>query len=72
VRSARPVLDADAVDELKAELTREQWQLLLKIGLCVGCDLALRRAARGRVYRVQDADDGEEFDYGMPFPEETE
>lgn len=59
------MLDADALDELRQELTSHQWRLLLKLGLCLGCQLALRQA-------VGADEDIEEFDYGAPFPEELE
>ena len=34
--------DPDVMDELKSELSPHQWRLLLRLGLCLGCQLAMR------------------------------
>jgi len=62
------VLDDSAVEQLRSELTPHQWRLLLKLGLCIGCEVALREAAPFH----SAASSFEEFDYGAPFPEERE
>ena len=55
--------DVSVLRALHEQLTPQQWKLLLKAGLCLGCQLALSSAAN------IGPDDAEE-DYGRPFPEE--
>jgi len=59
------LLDADAVRDLRTSLSPAQWRLLLKVGLCIGCELALRQGDRSQLL------EDDEEDYGRPFPEET-
>jgi hypothetical protein len=56
------VPNARALAELRQQLSPEQWSLLLKAGLCVACQLALREAD----FLAVDLEE----DYGRPFPEE--
>lgn len=65
------MLDADAVDELRAEISPRAWRLLLKLGLCIGCEVALKEAMANNLGRPY-GDYDELEDDGDPFPEEDD
>ena len=70
--------DARVLHLLRQQLTPQQWRLLLKAGLCIGCELALKEVTREAQEDEEDLaeladnseDDGFEEDYGRAFPEE--
>lgn len=69
--------DARYLHLLRQQLTPQQWRLLLKAGLCIGCQLALKEVSREAEEDAEDVEDQlaeladeVEEDYGRPFPEE--